>query len=129
MAMSKRMREQLLKEEEKLPPVPPPRYEPINDNDRAKFKRLDALFNKLSGSQTADLYLVQELLKEASFLHDFGSIRLWDLKRKFSHYQTLTQEAAKQRLWDEMHGIISGLHTEAGNAKAAMERDGKRVHP
>ena len=127
------MRERLLEHEKELDkriaesPPRPPAIRTFTDADREKFKKLDDIFHKIIYDSHTDPFLIQELLEQAGFLADFGSARLWDLQRKFAHYKTLAQSAAKHKLWAKMYDVIYGLHIEVSNARARMERGGKGV--
>jgi len=95
-------------------------------DEKQRSDRMSAIMDDIIHGRSRDPSLVSELvsLGHRCIPHD-SSMRLLELKQKIKHYNTLKQEAAKDKLWQKIQGIIYGLESEVNQSRAARERGGK----
>ena len=106
----------------KSPPVPLP---PWTASDLKNFDRIKEILDKVIYSQMHDIDSVSELLG-FSYLLPY-SVRIAVLKSQTAHYRELTQGAAKEKLWEKIHGNLYGLTTEVHLVRKSRERGGTGV--
>ena len=128
MAMSKR-RKAILEDREKAEewrmeyfkkvfgepkPEPPP---PWTAAQLADLDKMASLLRHICHAGYTDLDSLREFM---GFSHYFGgnSLRIVEIQRRFEHYQTLNQEAAKEKLWRKIYDTLYGLQTEMAQLKS-----------
>lgn len=78
-----------------------------------------ATMNQLVYGNSRNPNLILDVVRLGDHCLRSDSKRLWELKREFSRYNTLRQEAAKDRMWTKMLRIICGLQVELSQERAA----------
>ena len=92
----------------------------IDEYSVKKFDRIEAVFHEVLYAGRHDPNLISELVRLTWFMDK--SIRRWELDLKIKHYATLTQSAAKEKLWRKIYDIAYGFHTEVYLAKNRIEQ-------
>ncbi len=130
MRMSKRDRERLLKyeaEADRQLKLHPPKRRPFSPEDSEKFEKLESIVRKITLSRGPDSSLIEELDNCAGFLTEYGCLRVIELQRRFRHYRSLKNHAAKRNELEAMSSLANGIYAEANTVRTAMERDGTKV--
>ncbi len=97
----------------------------VREDELKKFDRMDEILNQATYDMSQDIDLVFELLGYGHLLE--YSLRMADLSIKAKRYRKLTQYAAKEKLWEKIHGILYGLKTEVALARNSRDRGGTKV--
>jgi hypothetical protein len=109
-----------LEEQRKNPPPPPPAW---IDSQLADFDKMESLLDRLWLSTSHDIDSLSDFLRLSHYFQG-NSMRILDLQRKISHFRTLQQDAAKEKLWVKIHHNFIGLKTELNSLRRSRERDG-----
>ena len=127
MGISKRIKEERKRwlENERLNPTPIPPDPPWTNHDLAAMDQMESILNRLKYQSGENIELASELI-QFGYLFRYSQ-RMSTIKSKVAHYKTLSQSAAKEKVWKKIYDCFFGLDTELHLLRNSRQRGGTNV--
>src|ERR1039457_5518080 len=94
-------------ENERLNPTPIPPDPPWTSHDWAAMDKMESILDSLKYQQGENIELASELI-QFNYLFSYSQ-RMAIIKSKVEHYKTLSQPAAKEKVWKRIYDCFFGL--------------------